>query len=265
VIVNHYVFWLFVVSLLCWALERLRPWRKQQRAFRRDIAQDYLWLAFNGHFAGVLLSYAAAALLGFADRGLGLDWIKSLADVRLLATRPPWQQFAVFLVAKDFLEWCIHNLLHRVPWLWEFHKLHHSIEELDWIGNMRFHWMEIVVYKGLSYLPLVLLGVDHRVVFWVAVFSTLVGHLNHANLDLSWGPLGYVVNSPRFHVWHHDVILHGRAGQNFAIVFTLWDWLFGTAHAAEGQPARLGFEGMERFPRSLPARMVYPFWRPPSP
>jgi len=47
-----------------------------------------------------------------------------------------------------------HNLLHRVPWLWTFHKVHHSITTMDWIGNWRFHWMEIVVYKTLQWLPL---------------------------------------------------------------------------------------------------------------
>ncbi len=262
---NHYVFWLFVVSLLCWGLERARPWRPLQRALRAEIGQDFFWLVWNGHFAGVLLSYVAASLLGLVDRSVGGGWIAALERVQLLGSRPLWVQFLAFLVAKDFVEWCIHNLLHRVGWLWEFHKLHHSIRELDWIGNMRFHWMEIVVYKGLSYLPLVLLGVDHRVVFAIAIVSTLVGHLNHANLDLGWGPLGYVLNSPRFHVWHHDVILRGRAGQNFAIVFTVWDWLFGTAHLPAGQPARLGFEGIEAFPRSLPARFVYPFWKRTQP
>ncbi len=47
-----------------------------------------------------------------------------------------------------------------MPWLWEFHKLHHSIERLDGIGNFRFYWAEIVVYKTLSYLPLVIIGLE---------------------------------------------------------------------------------------------------------
>ena len=80
-------------------------------------------------------------------------------EVNLINTQPLWLQFVVFLLLKDFLEWCVHNLLHRVPALWAFHKLHHSIEELDWIGNFRFHWMEVVIYKSLTYFPLVVLGV----------------------------------------------------------------------------------------------------------
>jgi sterol desaturase/sphingolipid hydroxylase (fatty acid hydroxylase superfamily) len=175
-------------------------------------------------------------------------------------------QFVAFFLLKDFLEWGVHNLLHRVPWLWEFHKVHHSIEELDWIGNFRFHWMEIAVYKGLTYFPLVILGADGRVILAIAVVGTLIGHLNHSNLNLSWGPLRYLLNSPRMHVWHHDrdwPADHPQ-GVNFAICLSVWDWLFGTAYwptleqSPEQQPRRRGFQGDERFPRSLAGRFFYP-------
>ncbi len=257
-----YFFWLLVVSLFCWILERLWPWRKQQKAFRKGIGQDFFWLIFNGHYAGILLAYISSWLILQLNHFLS-DWqIPTPESIHLLATTPLWLQFVVFLVSKDLLEWCVHNLLHRVPWLWEFHKLHHSIEELDWIGNMRFHWMEIVVYKSLTYLPLVMLGVDGRVILWIAVVSTLIGHMNHSNLKISWGPLRYLINSPRMHVWHHDVILRGEHGKNYGIVFSLWDWLFGTAYMPpEGQPQKLGFESMEKFPRGLLPRLIYPLWK----
>ena len=172
----------------------------------------------------------------------------------------------VFFVVKDFIEWNIHRLLHLTPWLWEFHKLHHSIEELDWIGNFRFHWGEVVVYKTLSYLPLVILGVDGTVILLMAIVSTLMQDLNHSNLRIDWGPLRYLFNSAKMHVWHHDIIQHGRGGQNFGIVLSVWDWIFGTAYwpADQEQPEQLGFEGMEEtYPRSAMARFVYPFvkWR----
>ena len=262
---RSYFFWLLVVSLLCWILERAAPWRAQ-RAWREQSGQDFFWLVFNGHYAGVLIAYGAAWLSGRLGAAIGGWPLPSPETAQLLTGQPSWLQFAVFLVAKDFIEYGIHLLLHRVPWLWEFHKLHHSIRELDWIGNMRFHWMEIVVYKGLTYLPLVLLGVEGRVILWVAVVGTLIGHVNHANLNFGWGPLTKVVNSPRFHVWHHDVVSHGKGGQNFGILLCLWDWLFGTAYRPqEEQPPEFGFVGMERFPRGLPGRFVYPFWKPHYP
>lgn len=261
--VRGYVFWLLVVSLGCWALERLVPWRPKQRALRDQIGQDCFWLVLNGHYAGVVLAFIGGWLLGLAFRlpgGSMWAWPESLG---LLTTQSQWLQVAVLLIAKDFLEWCVHNLLHRVSWMWEFHKLHHSIVELDWIGAMRFHWMEIVFYNTVTYLPMVILGVDGGVILGVAVFATLIGHLNHANLKIGWGPLKYVLNSSRMHVWHHDIELHYRYGQNFGIVLSVWDWLFGTAYWPDEsqQPRRLGFRGMEAFPRGLAARLVFPLWR----
>jgi sterol desaturase/sphingolipid hydroxylase (fatty acid hydroxylase superfamily) len=258
-----YFFWLIAVSLFCWALERLAPWRPQQKAFRRQIGQDFFWLIFNGHYAGVVIAFVGSWLIQQLNPLFGLFRVPTPESIQLLSGSPLWVQFVVFLLLKDLLEYGVHNLLHRVPFLWEFHKLHHSIEELDWIGNMRFHWMEIVVYKGITYLPLVMLGVNGQVILWIAVVTTLIGHLNHSNLNFDWGPLRYVINSPRMHVWHHDVILRGEYGKNFGVVFCLWDWLFGTAYlpVRSGQPERLGFESMDKFPKGLLTRLIYPLWK----
>ncbi|CAM2069317.1 Sterol desaturase family protein [Sulfidibacter corallicola] len=257
-----YFFWLVVVSLAVAALERLFPWRREQSPARRGIVQDLFFLIFNGHYAGMMLAMAAGWLTMWLERTLNLPLVSGPRSWNLLADTPLWVQFVVFFLLKDLLEYSIHNLLHRVPWLWQFHKLHHSIVEMDWIGNFRFHWMEIVVYRSLSYFPLVVLGVDGGVILTIAVIATLIGHLNHANLNWTYGPLGYIFNSPRFHIWHHDVIPHGGHGKNFAIVFSIWDWLFGTAYrpAAE-QPDELGFDDLDRFPESLPRRLLYPWVR----
>lgn len=259
-----YFFWLLVVSALCLILERIRPWRRQQKLVRRQFAQDLFWLFFNGHYTGVLVASMAAFLFAWAVPAI--DRVKAL---NLIAGQPLFMQFIVFFLLKDLLEWMVHNLLHRVSWLWEFHKVHHTIEELDWIGNFRFHWMEVVVYQGLTYLPLIILGVDGRVILVIAVVSTLIGHLNHSNVNISWGPLRYVLNSPRMHVWHHDREWPAdrRHGVNFAVCFSAWDWLFGTAYwpspeeSPEQQPRRLGFQGDDRYPQSLLGRFFFPLSR----
>ena len=261
---DGYFFWLLAISLLCWLLERARPWRRQQRALRADLGQDALWLLFNGHYAPVWLGTASAWALYWAA-----DYHQALESLRLIAGLPSWAQFAIALLVKDLCEWLVHNLLHRVPWLWELHKVHHSILELDWIGNFRFHWMELVVYSTLTYAPPALLGTAPEVLFAVGVFSTLIGHLNHSNLDLSWGPLRYVFNSPRMHVWHHAErfpAAHPK-GANFGIVLSCWDWLAGTAwwpdvqNAPEQQPERLGFPGLAELPKSWLGRCLHPLPR----
>jgi len=253
---HSYLFWLVSISLLCWALERVWPWR-EQRAWRRGIGQDIFFLLFNGQFFGILFAYMAAWALGVLNLQTFPDQVGPA-----IVTMWPWAaQFAVCLLAKDLMEWCVHMLLHRVHWLWRFHKLHHSIEEMDWIGNFRFHFGEILVYRALLFFPLLLLGAASSVLLTVAVVSTLISTLNHANLDISWGPLRYLLNSPRMHIWHHDVVKHGRFGQNYAIVFSLWDWLFGTAYmpADRKQPGRLGFGRLKQFPRGLWARLAHAF------
>ncbi|MEM7263471.1 MAG: sterol desaturase family protein [Planctomycetota bacterium] len=170
---HQYWVWLVAISLICFVLERLWPWRKRQRALRRQFAQDLIWLVLNGHYVGIAVAFAGDHLLRSA-----LPALEQLRELELLAAQPGWLQFVVFFLFKDLLEWGVHNLLHRVPLLWHFHKLHHSIEELDWIGNFRFHWMEVVIYKSLTYLPLVILGVDGSVILAIAVVTLLTNWVN---------------------------------------------------------------------------------------
>ncbi len=256
-----YYFWLITVSLLSLTLERINPWRPEQKVLRKMFWQDIFWLIFNGHYLGLILAVVSGKLIHSLHSALhqaGLPVPESLA---LVAGLPLWAQLALFFLLKDFIEWNIHRLLHNVPWLWEFHKLHHSIQELDWVGNFRFHWGEIVIYRTLSYLPLVVLGADDLAILITVVFGTFMQNLNHANLPLSYGPLRYLFNSPKMHVWHHDVQLHGKGGQNFGIVLSLWDWMFGTVYWPEAveQPRQLGFADMESYPQGILGRILYPF------
>ena len=140
----QYYFWLTGISLLCFVLERVRPWRREQKVLRRGLGQDLFWLVFNGHFLGLVLASVTGQAVSGLNGVLHRAGLPVPEDLALLASAPLGVQFLVVLVLKDFLEWNIHRLLHNVPWLWELHKLHHSIEELDWIGNFRFHWGEVV-------------------------------------------------------------------------------------------------------------------------
>ena len=157
----------------------------------------------------------------------------------------------------------MHLALHRFPLLWEFHKLHHSIRDMDWVGNFRFHWMELVVYGCLLFVPLSLwLGPSGQALLIVAVGSTLWGNLNHANIDIDLGPLAYVLNSPRMHLWHHDASGEGRMSKNYGVVLSLWDWVFRTAYwPRDRAPLRLGYEGDEEMPSTLWRQLLYPLTR----
>jgi sterol desaturase/sphingolipid hydroxylase (fatty acid hydroxylase superfamily) len=128
-----YVPWLLGTSVTFIVLERLFPWRKRQRLLRSGWLRDAGFVALNGHFFSLWTGGLTGAAAVAATRGL------QLLGVRLegspVGTWPLVGQFLAFLVLADFLQWCVHNLLHRVPWLWTLHKVHHSITAMDWIGN----------------------------------------------------------------------------------------------------------------------------------
>jgi sterol desaturase/sphingolipid hydroxylase (fatty acid hydroxylase superfamily) len=137
---------------------------------------------------------------------------------------------------------------------------------MDFLGSLRFHFGEILVYKSLLYVPLALLGFDGTALFVIAVVSTAIGHFNHANLRVRMGPLKYVLNGPEMHVWHHAHPSAGPTDVNFAINLALWDWLFGTAYLPPepGPPRALGFEGIEAFPTDPVRQELWPASRPRS-
>jgi sterol desaturase/sphingolipid hydroxylase (fatty acid hydroxylase superfamily) len=253
-----YLGWLLALSAGFFLLERLRPARLGQPPLRAQLSNDLVYLLFNGHLyallAGNLVGLAAAG----TRRGLALAGL--LPEHGWLTGRPFLVQLVLVLVVSDFLQWCVHNLLHRVPVLWRLHKLHHSIHVMDWAGNFRFHWGEVVVYRSLQYVPLLWLGGSGEAVFAVAVFATAWGHFNHANVELGLGPLGYVLNSPRMHLWHHDTSDEGGTAKNFGVVFSLWDHLFRTAYwPRERAPARLGYPGDAEVPAGVLAQVAFPF------
>lgn len=241
---------LAAVSVLVAALERWRPARPDQPALRRGLLTDAVYLVFNAHPLGVLIAAVAARTVD--------PLLLPHVDLRLAAAWPLAVQTIVAIVAMDFIQWCVHVTLHRVPVLWRLHQVHHSVGDgqMDWIASFRFHWAEAVIYKAAQYVPLALLGFDGRALMAHAVVGTLVGHLNHANLDWGHGPWRYVLNSPRMHLWHHD-----RAGVeavNFGIILSAWDWLFGTARMPDGPPVHLGFPGDEAMPPDFVRRSLWP-------
>ena len=194
----NYLPWLLGLSAAFVLLERLFPWRREQPALRQGLLRDAGFLALNGHVYALLTASLSGATAVAATQVL------QLAGLRLAGSPVPrWPlaaQFLALLVLSDFLQWCIHNLLHRLPWLWTIHKVHHSVTTMDWIANWRFHWLEIVVYKMLQWLPLAWLSAAPEAAFLVAVLTTAWGDFNHANLGVGLGRLGRVLNNPRMHL-----------------------------------------------------------------
>ena len=175
---------------------------------------------------------------------------------------PVGVQLLVMFVFRDFIQYWVHRLLHRVPRLWAFHRVHHSVEQMGFAAHLRYHPMETVVYRTLEYIPLAMVGFGLQEFFAIHILSLAIGHLNHANISLPLGPLKYVFNSSRMHIWHHAKHLPQKYGANFGLSLSVWDWVFGTVHWPQsGRDIELGFAGVERYPRSFIGHQMEPLKR----
>lgn len=261
---DNYFYGLIIISLAIWGLEILFPWRKNQSIFRKDFWLDTFYMFFNFFLLNLIiliaLSNIAAQFFNDILGGVGLATDSfQLFDVDDL---PNWLGLLVFFLVSDFVQWNTHRLLHRVPFLWNFHKVHHSVKEMGFAAHLRYHWMEPVVYKSFLYLPIAVIGnYDAKDVAIIYFFSIIIGHLNHANLGWDYGFLKYIFNNPKMHIWHHAKGLpkHVRFGVNYGLTLSIWDYLFKTNYIpSNGKDIELGFSGDETFPKDFIKQELYP-------
>ena len=258
-VMMNYLLWLLGISVLVAVLERLFHAR-DQKVLRKWSWSDALHLVFNGHFLGLMLyGIAYNRVLPVLDGALAEGGWTGILYRQATAEWPLVLQIIIALFVVDFLQWCVHQVLHRSNFLWKIHQVHHSVKdgEMDWIVPFRFSWLEPVIYKAATYLPLAWFGFAPEALFFHAVFGTLIGHLNHANLSWDYGPLRYLFNSPRMHLYHHDHAAPAK-GQNFGIIFSCWDWIFGTAHLPDPPPEHIGFPGVEKVPQDFFGQLTWP-------
>lgn len=183
----------------------------------------------SGALNGVFGSPAAAA----AMPGFGAMLLYSVA----------------FFVAYDFGRFAAHSLLHDIPALWQFHKVHHSAEVLTPMTAFRAHPVDLAV---MAWVPALTTGLVtwlfHRFVdsgvgaitflgihFIIWAFS-LVGNLRHWHVWISYGPtLNRWLISPAHHQLHHSYE-ERHLGCNRGFELAVWDRLYGTLYAPPESP-----------------------------
>lgn len=251
---HNYFYWLVGLSLFFFGLEVIRPWRKDQAIIRKDFWLDAFYLFFNFFlFSLIIYNAASNVVVHYFNQLLAIVGIRNLLALEVMSW-PVWAHLLVGFVVRDFVQWWVHRLLHAHPRLWEFHKVHHSVEEMGFAAHLRYHWMENVIYRTIEYLPLAMIGIGLRDFFIIHIFTLAVGHFNHSNIRIPLGPLRFLFNNPQMHLWHHayELPAERKTGINFGITLSVWDYLFGTAYQPHDQPdLRLGFPGVEEFPSNF--------------
>ncbi|MCA0133658.1 sterol desaturase family protein [Winogradskyella alexanderae] len=256
---TNYFWGLVAISLFVWLLEIAFPWRKNQSIFRRDFWLDAFYMFFNFFIFAIVISgvYEVLGLL-FAEFNITA---KSFALIDMSNWSSGLQLF-VFFIILDFVQWFTHVLLHRYKFLWNFHKVHHSVKEMGFAAHLRYHWMENVLYKPLKVFGVMILGGFEPEQAYIVHFAAIaIGHLNHANIKITWGPLKYIFNNPVMHLYHHAYHLpEGKHGVNYGISLSLWDYIFKTNYVPEDSGTiEIGFKGDDKFPQDFIGQNTYGF------
>jgi sterol desaturase/sphingolipid hydroxylase (fatty acid hydroxylase superfamily) len=179
-------------------------------------------------------------------------------SAHMAAAQPGWLQFFEILLLADFLAYLFHRALHRNPYLWQLHKIHHSSERMDWLANVRLHPLDKVLGDCFQFIPIFLLGFGDGPMLAYTIFLGFQGFLNHSNVKLDYGPLRWVIASPQFHHWHH--CNHPEAyDKNFSPHLVIFDLLFGTANIAPPRVLPDVYGVPETVPQGFLGQMVFPF------
>ena len=212
-------------------------------------------------------SIATLKILGASSADIARIFLLQLAAASALASLQQWVvglPFLVQLVAimflTDLVQYWVHRAFHRVPWLWNFHAVHHSAQSMDWMAGARMHFLEILMLRTLTVIPMFALGFApvtvNAYILLVYLYSTFI----HANLGWRLPVIDQLLVTPRFHHWHHGIEKEA-IDVNFAIHFPLFDRLFGTYYLPKDQwPSGYGIEG-HPVPRGYWAQLLYPFRR----
>lgn len=223
-----------IMSLAMWGLlavsERRWPRVPAWRAPDGQVGKDLLHTVF-GFLLGSMLGSA------LATEGLG----------RLVGSTAWWPdawplafQVLLALTVFEIGSYGQHRLVHRLPWAFPFHAVHHNPRRLVLLKTTRNHALDIGTATFLSIAPLALLGASPRVILWVNVLNNVSALIQHANLRMPtprW--LDLIVSTPRNHQLHHGRSLVD-SNRNYAMNLMLFDHLFGS-FAWRGE--RLGADG----------------------
>jgi len=182
-------------------------------------------------------------------------------------------------VAYDFAYWVDHWLKHKIPLLWEFHRVHHTAEVLSPLTNFRMHPVDSLVFANII---AVALGVTHgvglhvlgsgaqeallsgsNIILVAFVFGTV--HLQHSHIGIRFGTRwGKVLFSPAHHHIHHSAD-RAHFDSNLGACLAVWDWMFGTLILPENVTGKLTFgadvTGDRYTPHTMAGSLVWPFVR----
>jgi sterol desaturase/sphingolipid hydroxylase (fatty acid hydroxylase superfamily) len=207
-----------VLLALFWCWETWRPFFGQREGRLKHAAHNLALAVFNTVILGLVFGSVTVAVAGRTER----DQLGLLNGLGLAGP----SRFVLALVLLDGWMYVWHRANHAVPFLWRFHRMHHSDRRMDVTTATRFHLGEHV---GSSSLRLVLTPLLGFQVWDLVAYDTLViaiTQFHHADISLGrWDRwLRLVIVTPHMHKVHHSD-RREETDSNYSTVLSLWDHL----------------------------------------
>jgi len=249
---------LAVLAVLFYSLEKIFPAIRDKPILRRDALTDLIYWFFNPFVARLFTQLAVGVVVVVVALILGRELgPRILNGFGPVARQPFWLIAVELLVLGDFLGYWTHRLFHGRR-LWRFHAVHHSSRQLDWLSSARLHPVNEALGAAVRAAPLFALGFPLAALAGYLPFLTLYAVFLHANVPWDFGPLRYVIASPRFHRWHHTAEEEGL-DKNFAGLFPVFDLIFGTFYMPKDRQPQIFGVHNEEVPRGFLGQLWYPF------
>jgi sterol desaturase/sphingolipid hydroxylase (fatty acid hydroxylase superfamily) len=234
---------------------------KSFRNFVRYSLPKEIWLSKSSKqdMIFIVINYFTEPLtvvpFAFVTGGVSLATYRMLGGVFGVYEPGPanlWLTFTMFIViilVQDFMTWWTHYLEHKVPLLWEIHKVHHSLQVMTPLSNRRHHPWQLVWEGGMTnFASGIVLGATSYV-FRVPILDTaFMGmdayfvasilsfyQLRHSHIPLNYGRLEKWFLSPAQHQLHHSFEVRDW-DLNFSLLLSIWDRMFGTINYVYTQP-----------------------------
>ena len=232
--------WLVLLLIVFVPLERLLG-NRSQKVFRRFFGADVFYYFLNGVLPKLLLTLSLTAFV------LGLHRLVPLTFYTSMSALPVWLRLAAALVVNEAGGYWGHRWSHQIPFLWRFHAVHHSAEEIDWLVTTKSHPLDMFFTHLCASAPVYAAGLAQPLgtrVDFVPMAITFVtmywAYFIHANVRWRFGWLEWLVSTPGFHHWHHSNDGPQVVNKNYAAMLPWMDQCFGTLYLPREWPSRYG-------------------------
>ena len=247
--------WLVLLAVIFLPLERLFALHPK-KFFRKALWQDLGYFFISGLIPGLLLA-APFSIIAIGGHALVPHGVQET-----ISALPLWQRVLAGLVVGEIGFYWGHRWTHEIPFLWRFHSIHHSAEQVYFLTSARAHPIDSVFTRLCGLIPIYVLGIATPLTPAGGVVSallvmviTLWGFFIHANVRWRLGALEWLVATPAFHHWHHT--LGAQRDCNYAPMLPWIDMIFGTYHLPRHEwPAAYGID--VKLPGSLAGQLLYP-------